>query len=63
MIGAIVAVVTGHMARREIRNSGGALSGDGMAIAGLALGYSQLVIAALGACAFIGLIFVAVVAA
>ncbi|MGQ0802157.1 MAG: DUF4190 domain-containing protein [Pseudomarimonas sp.] len=39
---AIVAVVAGHMARGEIRRSGGSVDGDGMAMAGLILGYANL---------------------
>ena len=42
VVGAIAAVITGHLAKKEIRDSGGALSGDGMALAGLILGYVQL---------------------
>jgi hypothetical protein len=42
VLGAIAAVITGHLAKREIRQSAGTLSGDGMAIAGLILGYTQL---------------------
>jgi hypothetical protein len=42
VIGAIVAVVTGHLAKKEIRESGGALSGDGMALAGIILGYTMI---------------------
>ena len=38
-IGTIVAIITGHMARGEIRRSAGALDGDGMAIGGLILGW------------------------
>jgi uncharacterized protein DUF4190/zinc ribbon protein len=41
-IGAIVAVVAGHMARNEIRASGGRIGGGGMATAGLLLGYIQI---------------------
>lgn len=41
-VGAIAAVITGHMARKEIRASAGRLSGDGLAIAGLVLGYLQV---------------------
>mgnify|MGYP001370381767 CR=1 FL=1 len=52
VIGAIIAVVTGHMARGEIRRSAGRLAGDGMAIIGLILGYAQLALLALGACLF-----------
>jgi hypothetical protein len=42
IIGAIVAVIAGHMARGEIRRSNGALDGDGMATAGLVLGWLHL---------------------
>ena len=41
-IGAIVAIVTGHLAKKEIRESAGTMSGDGMALAGLILGYVQI---------------------
>lgn len=46
-IGAVIAVVTGHMARSEIRRARGALDGDGLAVGGLVLGYLHLVVAAL----------------
>jgi hypothetical protein len=36
---AIVAIVCGHVARSSIRHAGGRLTGDGMAIAGLTMGY------------------------
>ena len=39
LIGSIVAVITGHMAKNEINRSNGAFTGDGFAIAGLILGY------------------------
>ncbi|EDY17101.1 hypothetical protein CfE428DRAFT_5446 [Chthoniobacter flavus Ellin428] len=51
IIGSIAAVICGHIARGDIRKSGGRLSGDGMAIAGLVLGYSGF--------AFIGLAILA----
>ncbi|MEO6799216.1 MAG: DUF4190 domain-containing protein [Rhodanobacter sp.] len=43
-VGAIVAIICGHLARSEIRNShpDRRAEGDGMAIAGLVLGYTQL---------------------
>lgn len=44
VIGALVAVGTGHMARREIKNSLGTQSGDGLAVAGLIIGYINLVL-------------------
>ncbi len=50
VIGALVAVVCGHIARKEIRESGGRLAGQGLALAGLILGYAQLATVALVAC-------------
>jgi hypothetical protein len=41
---AIPAVICGHIARSKIRKSGGALSGMGIATAGLILGYIALVL-------------------
>ena len=51
LLGSLVAIVTGHMAKREIRESMGRLGGDGMATAGLVMGYLQLVPALLCICA------------
>ncbi len=59
-IGAIAAVVAGHMARREIRREDGRVGGGGMAVAGLILGYSQLAILVVGFCAMIGLLMLGV---
>lgn len=57
LIGAVVAVVTGHMAKREIRDSMGRLTGDGMATVGLVLGYLQLGLTVLGAlCVLVALL-------
>lgn len=42
VIGAIVAVICGHMARAEIRRSAGAVDGDGLALAGLILGWAHI---------------------
>jgi hypothetical protein len=47
-LGAIAAVITGHLAKKEIRESNGMLTGDGMAVAGLILGYIQLGLILLG---------------
>ena len=38
----IVAIVLGHMSRTEIRESGGRLKGDGLALTGLILGYLEI---------------------
>lgn len=39
LIGSIMAVIFGHIARDEIRRSQGAIAGNGFATAGLILGY------------------------
>lgn len=49
-LGAIVAVITGHMAKNEIRRSGGMLTGDGLATAGMVLGYIHLALVVVGIC-------------
>jgi hypothetical protein len=54
IIASVVAVITGHMAKREIRASAGTLSGDGLATAGLILGYAGLVIWLCVICGIIG---------
>jgi hypothetical protein len=47
VLGAIAAIICGHMGRSEIRKSPDRFEGDGLAIAGLILGYLQLVMAVL----------------
>ncbi len=42
-LGSLVAVITGHMARAEIRRNPETLEGDGLAIAGLVLGWAMLI--------------------
>jgi hypothetical protein len=58
LIGAIIAVVAGHMARKEISNSGGQIGGGGMALAGLILGYVQLALLFLGCVLFAFLLII-----
>lgn len=43
-IGAVVAIICGHMARSDIRNANPdhRPEGDGLAVAGLVLGYAQI---------------------
>lgn len=49
LVGAIVAVVTGHVARAELRRAPpGTMDGDGMAVAGLVLGWANLALMVLG---------------
>jgi hypothetical protein len=48
-VGALVAVICGHLARGEIRRTpvDQRIEGDGMAVAGLVLGYAQLALSVL----------------
>jgi hypothetical protein len=55
-IGAILAIVLGHGARGEIRRSPpGTIEGDGMALAGLLLGWAHLFVVI--ACVFVIFVF------
>ena len=55
-IGAILAIVLGHSARGEIRRSPpGTVEGDGMALAGLILGWAHLFVVV--ACIFVIFVF------
>ena len=55
LIGAIIAVITGHMAKKEIRESAGRLSGVEMANAGLTLGYVHLALSAIMVCCLVAI--------
>jgi len=48
VLGSIGAIITGHIARSEIRRDPARLEGDGLAIAGLVLGYAMVVVTVLG---------------
>ena len=52
LLGTIVAIVTGHMARKEIRASGGRMDGDGLAIGGLVLGWVSAALWVVGVLVF-----------
>jgi hypothetical protein len=60
VIGPIAAVIAGHMAKSEIKKSGGMVTGNGMATTGLILGYVMIALGICLACiavlAFAGLI-------
>lgn len=49
----VLAIFTGHMAKREIKRSGGKIGGNGMATIGLVLGYAGLVISLFGCFAYV----------
>lgn len=54
-VGSVTGIITGHLARGEIRRTPG-LQGDGMAVAGLALGYAAIVLSLLALAAMLGLV-------
>jgi hypothetical protein len=48
-LGSIVAIVTGHLARAEIRREPDTREGDGLALAGLILGWASVLLSLLAA--------------
>ncbi len=52
-IGSLVAIITGHMARKEIRLAPDRLEGDGYAVAGLILGWLMVASAVLAFLIFV----------
>ncbi len=59
-LGGIAAVITGHIAKSQIRSSAGRMTGDGLATAGLVLGYLNLAMVVLATCLIV-LIFAGVI--
>jgi uncharacterized membrane protein len=51
-VGSLAAIVTGHMARKEIRQNP-ALDGDVMAVIGLVLGWAVVILSVLGILMFV----------
>ncbi len=47
LLSGIPAVICGHMAVAQIKKSGGALGGNGMAVAGLVMGYIGIILTVL----------------
>lgn len=56
-LGGLLAVIFGHIAKKEIRESNGMVSGDGLATVGLILGYVNIAISLIGVC--LGILFFA----
>ena len=52
LIGSIVALVTGYEARKETRAIPPRASGDGLATAGIIMGWIEIGLAAIGICCF-----------
>ena len=46
-LGSIVAIITGHMARSEIRANPATKEGDGLALAGLIMGWAMIALSIL----------------
>ena len=55
LLGSILAILLGYMARREIRQRPGELEGDGIALAGIVLGWISVGLAVLGLLFFGGI--------
>lgn len=53
LIGSIVAIITGYQARKETRAVPPTASGDGMATAGIVMGWIQVGLSVIGICCFI----------
>lgn len=53
IIGSLVAIVTGHLARSEIRRQPERYEGDGLALVGLILGYLAIGLGVLAILAFL----------
>ncbi|MGY0635139.1 DUF4190 domain-containing protein [Luteimonas sp. A478] len=56
VLASVIAVVTGHLARTEIRRAPERFDGDGMAVAGLVLGYLMIALWTLGILVIFGLL-------
>ena len=50
LLGSIVALITGYMARKEIQESAGSIGGDGLVTAGLVLGWIGVGMSVIGLC-------------
>lgn len=53
LLGSIIALITGYMARQETRAVPPKASGDGMATAGIVMGWIQIGLAVIGVCCVI----------
>ena len=53
LLGCIVAIITGHMARAEIRRQPDIYQGDGLAVIGLVLGYVGIAMAVIAVAVFV----------
>jgi hypothetical protein len=54
VLGTVIALITGYMARQETRAIPPRAAGDGMATAGIIMGFVQIGLILVGICCFIG---------
>ena len=47
-LASVVAIITGHMARAEIRRNPQTMDGDGLAVGGLVLGWAMVAVSIVG---------------
>ncbi len=59
-IGSIIGVVLGYMAKRQIAESGGTMGGEGLAKAGIIIGWVGIGLTALAICLWIALLVLGV---
>lgn len=57
VVGGIVALITGYMARRETRSVPPTAGGDGMATAGIIMGWIQMGLIVVGFCCLAAFVF------
>ena len=55
--GSLIAIISGHISRSQIKESDGRLTGDGMALGGLILGYSSIALWGLSILFFLALAY------
>jgi hypothetical protein len=53
VLGGIVAIITGYAARKETRATPPTASGDGMATAGIVMGWIQIALTVVGVCCWV----------
>lgn len=53
LLGSIAAIITGYMARKETRAIPPTAGGDGMATAGIVMGWIQIALGVIGLCCFV----------
>ncbi|MFN2300038.1 MAG: DUF4190 domain-containing protein [Anaerolineales bacterium] len=63
LLGGIAAVIAGHVARNDIRKAAGRVGGDGMALAGIVLGYANIALGVLIFLCIAGIVVISLLSA